>query len=197
MRIKRNFWPIIIGVIIFFLSCFCFNGINGEAQAAGYYRSASVRILHASPDAPPVDVLIDDKVVLTNVAYKGASSFLMVKSGMQNIKVNAAGTTTTVIDADVQLPRDTCTTIIAADFLSQIKALVLSDTDSAPGESNLKIRVVHASPSASAVDVYVTTPDADLSGLNPTITNLAFQDATDFLEISEGTYQIREPHRMS
>ena len=103
MQIKRNFWPIIIGCIIFFLGCFSLNGINGKAEAAGYYRSASMRVLHASPDAPPVDILIDDKVVLTNVAYKGASPFLMIKSGMRNIKVNAAGTTTTVINTDVQL----------------------------------------------------------------------------------------------
>ena len=191
MRIKKNFSLIIIAFNIFLLGCFGINGYSGKALAADFFNSASVRILHASPDAPPVDVLIDDRIVLNDIAYKEASPFLMIRSGTRNIKVNAAGTSTTVIDANVEFPRDSVTTIVAVDFFSQIKALVLPDTDFPPGASNLKIRVVHGSPSAPAVDIYVTAPNEDLSMLNPTITNLDFQGATEFLEIPESNYQVR------
>ena len=63
--------------------------------------TAQVRVVHGSPDAPAVDVLVDGAVVLNNVAYKDASGYLGVPEGTRNIKVNAAGTATSVINANV------------------------------------------------------------------------------------------------
>jgi len=57
-----------------------------------------------------------NKIVLANVPYKTASEFLSVASGSRNIKVNAAGTSTTVINADLDFVLNSFTTIIAADF---------------------------------------------------------------------------------
>ena len=73
-----------------------------------------VRVVHASPDAPGVDVLVDDAVVLSNVPYLGVSAYLDVPSGGRNLKVNAAGTASTVIDADADLADGSDYTVIAA-----------------------------------------------------------------------------------
>jgi len=152
---------------------------------------AYLRVLHGSPNAPDVDVLIDDRVVLQDVSYKSASQFLPVTPGTRNIKVNAAGTSTTVIDADLTLARDSLSTVIATGFLDQIMPLVLSDDDNPPSGNLLKLRVVHGSPSAPPVDVYVTAPGVDLATTSPTLTNVSYTEFSDFLEISEGDYQIR------
>jgi hypothetical protein len=154
-------------------------------------NSASVRVLHGSPDAPNVDILVDNQVVLADVPYKAASQFLSIASGNRNIKVNVAGTSTTVIDANLNLATDSFTTIIAKDFVAQIAALVLPDEGSPASGNLLRIRVVHGSPSAPAVDVYVTAPGADINAATPTLLNVAFEDVSDFLEIPEGDYQIR------
>jgi hypothetical protein len=153
--------------------------------------SASIRVLHASPDAPNVDVLLDNQVVLSDVSYKQASDFLSVLVGTRNVKVNAAGTSTTVIDADLTLAFDSFTTIIATNFLAQIEPLVLPDENFPPSGNLLKIRVVHSAPSAPPVDVYVTAPGADINTAAPTLSNVAFTEFSDFLEIPEGDYQIR------
>ena len=154
-------------------------------------NEASIRVLHASPDAPNVDVLVDGQAVLTDVPYKAASQFLSILSGNRNIKVNVAGTSTSVIDANVNFATDSLTTIIATNFVAQIEALVLDDEGTPPSGNLLKIRVVHSSPSAPAVDVYVTAPGADINAENPTLTNVPFKANSDFLEIPEGDYQIR------
>jgi len=187
MRLNIKYLSIItFGIIIFLLGSFGFPGLSYSSG------SALLRVMHASPDAPPVDVLLDGHVVLSNVPYKGASGFLEIADGTHNIKVNAAGTSVTVIDKDINLAEDSLTTIIAVNFLSQIDALVLHDTDSPPGdEHKLKIRVIHASPSAPTVDVYVTAPGADLSVLDPTIKDLTYLKCLGFLKIPEGSYQIR------
>jgi hypothetical protein len=74
---------------------------------------AYVRVVHASPDAPNVDVLVDNVVVLTNVAYEAASAYLDVPAGTRNLKVNATGTTTTVINADVAVTSGMYYTVMA------------------------------------------------------------------------------------
>ena len=65
---------------------------------------ARVLVVHAAPDAPAVDLLVDNvKVNATALSYPNNTGYLEVPSGTRNIKVNATGTTTTVINADVPL----------------------------------------------------------------------------------------------
>jgi hypothetical protein len=150
-----------------------------------------LRVLHGSPNAPAVDVLVDNGAVLTNVPYKTASGYLSVNSGTRNIKVNAAGSTTTVINADVNLARDTDTTVIATNVLASIEPVVLTDDNTAPASGQIKLRLVHAAPGAGNVDIYVTAPGADLATTSPTLTNIPFKAASSYLAVPAGTYRVR------
>ncbi|MGZ8399296.1 MAG: DUF4397 domain-containing protein [Gemmatimonadales bacterium] len=152
---------------------------------------AGVRVVHASPDAPNVDVLVDDAQVLSAVPYLGASGYLDVPAGSRNVKVNAAGTSTTVIDADLPLTAGTSYTVIAGGLVSDIAPIVVEDDLSAPSSGNVKVRAVHGAPSAPAVDIYVTAPGADLAAATPTLTNVPFGAASDYLEVPAGDYQVR------
>ena len=48
---------------------------------AGPSTESRVRVVHASPDAPAVDVLVDGSEVLSDVPYGNASTYLTVASG--------------------------------------------------------------------------------------------------------------------
>ena len=102
--------------------------------------NARVRVVHASPDAPNVDVLVDNAVTLSNVPYLGVSDYLEVPSGNRNLKVNAAGTATTVVDADVDLTDGSDYTVIASGLVSAIELLVLQDDNTAPAAGNVRVR---------------------------------------------------------
>jgi hypothetical protein len=41
------------------------------------------------------------------------------------------------------------------------------------------------------VDVYVTAPGADLATATPALTGVEFGDASDYLEVPAGDYQVR------
>jgi hypothetical protein len=161
------------------------NGGTGPTTQAG------VRVVHASPDAPNVDVLVDDAQVLSAVPYLGSSSYLEVPSGTRNVKVNAAGTSTTVINADLPLTAGTDYTVIAGGLVSSIEPLVLTDDRTAPPAGNVKVRAVHGAPSAPAVDIYVTAPGADLQAATPALSNVPFGAASDYLTVPAGDYQVR------
>lgn len=169
------------------LTAACGNDDN-TGPAAG---SARLRAVHASPDAPSVDVLVDNAVALSNVPYLGVSEYLDVAAGSRNLKVNATGTATTVINADADLADGRDYTVIASGLVSAIAPLVLQDDNTAPAAGNVRIRAIHGAPSAPAVDIYVTPPGADLAGAAPALSNVGFGDVADYLEAPAGTYQVR------
>ncbi len=158
------------------------TGPDGEAR---------VRVVHASPDAPDVDVLLDDSEVLGDVPYLSASDYLEAEAGDHNVKVNAAGTATTVIDADVSLVDGTDYTVIAAGAAEAIEPLVLRDDNSEPAAGNARVRAIHGAPGAPAVDIYVTAPDADLETTIPVLANVEFGDVSDYIDAPAGDYQVR------
>ena len=125
------------------------TGPGGEAR---------VRVVHASPDAPAVDVLVDDAEVLGDVPYLASSDYLDLTPGQRNLKVNAAGTATTVIDADVDLTDGSDYTVIASGPLAAIAPIVLEDDNTAPSAGNVRVRAIHGAPGAPALDIYVTEP---------------------------------------
>lgn len=158
------------------------TGPGGEAR---------VRVVHASPDAPAVDVLVDDAEVLGDVPYLASSDYLDLTPGQRNLKVNAAGTATTVIDADVDLTDGVDYTVIASGPLAAIAPIVLEDDNTAPSAGNVRVRAIHGAPGAPAVDIYVTAPGADLEAETPVLTGVEFGDVADYIEAPAGDYQVR------
>lgn len=164
---------------------------DDDDDNTGPEGEARVRVVHASPDAPDVDVLLDDTVVLSDVPYLAASDYLEAPAGEHNVKVNAAGTTTTVIDEDVTLDDGADYTVIASDLVAALTPIVLEDDNSTPAAGNARVRAIHGAPSAPTVDVYVTAPGADLEGETPVLTGVEFGDVADYLEVPAGDYQVR------
>jgi len=152
---------------------------------------ARVRVMHGSPNAPAVDVLVDGQPVLTGVAYPQNSSYLVVPAGARNLQVRVAGTSTVVIDETTTLQANSDYTVIASGLVVSIQAWVLADDNSPPGPGMTKVRLVHNAPSAPEVDIYVTAPGADLNAATPVLTSVPFAAASPYLEVAAGTYQVR------
>ena len=157
----------------------------------GPATEAGVRVVHASPDAPDVDVLVDGATVLSDVPYLTASDYLGVAAGSRNLKVNAAGSTTSVIDANVNLVDGADYTVIAGGLVSSIEPIVLEDDRTAPAAGSVRVRAVHGAPSAPAVDIYITAPGADIAGMAPALANVAFGASSEYIEAPAGSYQVR------
>lgn len=152
---------------------------------------AQVRVVHASPDAPNVDVLVDEGVALTNVAYGAASGFLEVPAGTRRLRVRATGGTAAVIDANVPFASAASYTVLATGLLADIQPVVATDNLTDPASGQVKLRVIHAAAGVAGVDVYATAPDADINTATPVLTNVAFRAVSDYLTVPAGTYQLR------
>jgi hypothetical protein len=140
---------------------------------------ARVRVLHASPDAPAVDVHVDGALVdaLTNVPFAALSEYLTLPAGEHRVEVFATGTDeNAVIDATLALKAGTSYTVAATNALASIEAQVIVD-DPAPTTDGAQLRVVHFSADAPPVDV---APDG-AAPADAVVKNLSYPDATDYL----------------
>ncbi len=162
----------------------------------------TVRALHASPDAPAVNIIVNGATALTGVDYSQGSGFVPVVE-QNNIQVEAitpAGNAI-VIDADVNLDYNTEASILAVgtvdpadDGLGVFALPIVNPSDSLITPGFFRAQIVHGSASAPAVNVYVTGLGDDLSMASPVNgvgTPLSFEDYTGQLEVPEGDYQIR------
>jgi hypothetical protein len=159
--------------------------IAGPTTAAG---TSMVRVLHASPDAPAVDVYLDGTAVsaLANVPFGVISGYLAIPAGAHNVKVYATGTTTSpVIDADVTVAAGKKYTIAATGAVASIAAQVIQDSP-APSCTTAKVRVVHFSADAPAVDI-ATSGSAPADAV---IKGLAYPNASGYLALPGGTYDL-------
>lgn len=146
---------------------------------------ARVRAVHASPDAPAVDILVNGGVAFANVPFRAISDYAMLPPGTYNIQVVPAGATTpVVIDADVTVEAGKDYTVAATGLLASIAPLVLVDDNSAPATGNAHVRFIHLSPDAPAVDIAVAGGGPVIFG------NVAFGGVGAYTPVPAGTYDL-------
>ena len=151
-----------------------------------------LRVVHASPDAPAVDVYVDNESVLTDVPFGEVSDYQTLAGGTRNVTITAAGDREAVVfDGTVTLDPRSVNTLAATGQVdgeeSTFLPVLYRDDALEPGADEAALSVVHLSPDAPAVDV--TTEDGTVLAENVT-----FRNASDYATVPAGDYtvEIRE-----
>ncbi|WP_395342550.1 DUF4397 domain-containing protein [Ningiella sp. W23] len=157
--------------------------------------NAQIRIIHASPDAPAVDVLANGNSVggLADLDYQTATGLAFIRTGSFEFTVEAqlpGGASASVITLPATLENDVQYNVLAIGEVANIAGLVVANPETAVGDGNIRAQVVHGAPNAPTVDIYVTAPDADIAVSQPLAT-LAFGEFTGQVEVPAGSYRIR------
>mgnify|MGYP001818418042 FL=1 len=173
-----------------------------EVTATEYLECAAtptLRALHASPDAPLVNIWIDETPALTGVDFNQGSGFVGVGQA-ENVTEDGAdvrvrvegiipGGNADVLDATLPFGFGTETTVIASGTIEEdtfAPIIITNGAGEAIADGSFRAQVVHAAPGAPAVDVYVTTLDGEL--VNPVNgdESLAFGEYTGRQEVPSG-----------
>ena len=147
-------------------------------------QNASVLIVHASPDAPGVDILVDDAQAVTNLTFPKNTGYVDLPSGTRNVQVNVTNSATTVIEADLKLDAEKSYSVFAVNSVSSIEPLVLVDDLSTPASGKAHVRFVHLSPDAPAVDIAVASGGPVVFG------DVSFKEYKGFTPLDAGTYNL-------
>lgn len=151
----------------------------------GNLSKSYIRVLHAVPDAPNVDVYADDQLIAKDLAFGKYTDYIPVPEGSYEITVYAAGKKSNpVLDHMIMIRPDTTHTIAAVGTINTIGLLAIPDrTDgNAPGKS--LVRFCHLSPNAPAVDI--TLPDGTII-----FRNVSFKQLTHYLAVNPMTYTLQ------
>ncbi len=165
---------------------------NGASELLDAATPAELRVVHASADAPAVDIVANNNFeapLIEDLAFTEFAGYVDLAADSYNVKVVAAGTETAVIDSDLELAAGTAYNVIAANELASIEPLVLT-ADNRRVATESKLRIVHASPTAANVDIYLVEVGTDITTVTPTLADVAFLADTDFLSVAPGTYEV-------
>ena len=174
---------------------------KGAAAALVRDSRAALRIAHFSPTVPAVDVFLKapgeanavGNRALSSVSFPQDSGFLAVPAGTYDASVALTGSLAGVLNLNgAALARGSSTSVLAIGLLNgtgaQALRLAAFADDRAPVAGQAKVRVIHLSPDAPAVDVVVVTGGSISS--RP-VTNLAFPNATaSALTLPPATYRL-------
>ncbi|MFN0188815.1 MAG: DUF4397 domain-containing protein [Bacteroidia bacterium] len=155
---------------------------DGDAPTPA--ASGKLMIVHASPDAPGVDLLLDGtKLNSSDVMYTDNTAYVSAAAGTRVLKVNVAGTSTTALQASLPIVSNKNYSVFAIDSVSNLSGLFVEDNLATPASGKAHVRFIHLSPDAPAVDVAVT-------GGAVVFGNKIFKDFTAFTPLDANTYNL-------
>jgi hypothetical protein len=153
------------------------------AVGCGGSGAANLRVLHAAPTEPQVNILVDGNTVNSNLAYSANTGYISVSSGSRHFQVEAVNSSTPIVDTTLTLADSTNTTVVVTGT-STITPIVLTDDTTAPTSGTAEIRLVNAAPSMGAADVYVVPTGTSIVGVNALVSGLTFQTASAYQNIT-------------
>ena len=150
------------------------------------------RVAHLSPDAPNVDIYVEGEQVREGISYGTVTDYRDLPPGTYTVQVVPAGEDPSeavleeTVEAGDEDPTIDGLLAVIGEVAAEnqpLEALFLDDDNSPVDPGTARVRVVHASPDAPAVDV-VAGENGDAL-----FENVAFSES-GYTEVAEGEYTL-------
>ncbi len=168
------------------------SGGISSFQIADAGNSAGLRVIQASPDTPPMDVVVEanfDAPMASNLLYTQNSVMTAVPNGEVNLNFTVPGSSTEFLYEDqVSLNGGTEYNLYLIDDFEDLRSLTVA-TDRRSITTESRFRIVNAAPDSGQISIYVTdTADEELTNNNVLVRDLQFGFATAYFRIGPGDY---------
>ncbi len=171
------------------LAAFAAAFVSLAPRGAAAADTGRVRVMHASPDAPAVDIFVDGAKAVTALAFPSNTPYVSLPAGGHTVEVFVSpsdGSGDPVLSAilDVQAGKDY--TVLAVGTLAggNLGLEVFEDNNATPAAGNAHVRLIHASPDAPPVKVAVAGTDTYI------FTGVAFRAFGPYTPVPAGTYDL-------
>ncbi|WP_347159751.1 DUF4397 domain-containing protein [Pontibacter chitinilyticus] len=146
-----------------------------------------VSFYQGSPDAPDLDIQLDNKVINNSgFKYAGYSGYLTLSPGEHQIKYTPVSGANAFVDSTLTFKEDKAYSLFTVNRQQNMELLVLQDSIITPASGKAALRIVNLSPDAPAVDV--STSGATATSLASAVN---FKGATQFQELASGRYTLQ------
>lgn len=180
--------PLTIAAVLVFILMFAVSGPLALAQqatpAVTGVPNPTVRIVHASPDAPAVRVLVDGEAVTPELTYGAATEYIDLTAGDHQVQVVPADSDAAIIDQTVTLGGWTSSILAVVGDLANIQLLqqAVDVSETEPGQA--RVRLLNADPQGANLGLGIAGSQDTLVG------GTGFPNASDYAAVDPGTYDI-------
>jgi hypothetical protein len=120
--------------------------------------------------------------------------YAAILAGARTLVLKRTADTNTVVatfSPNIEAERDYSVFAVGGAGATAVASFVTTDTNAVPAAGQVRVRVLNLSPTAGAVDVFITAVNANLATATPSAANLAYQRASAYLTLAAGTFQVR------
>lgn len=156
---------------------------RAAAQDAAAEADATVRFVHGSPGAPPVDVLVDGQPILEGLASGEASQYLVITPQEHRLQVVPSGQTAeaALFDETIDAAPGRAYVVAVFGLLNDLQGAVYDVNLDEIEPENARVRLINLSPEAGEVDLLETGGDEWFG-------NVGLGAATDYRDVAPGSY---------
>lgn len=147
---------------------------------------AYVSLYHTSPNAPELDVVVDNNRINSQpFGYTDYTNYLNFRTGDRNFRFNSFNASSALVDTTFNFIDGNFYSLFVINDLSKIEAIVVADSSEAPATGKAKVRFIHLSPDAPAVNIGLDDESA-----TPLFDSKNFKQVTDFVELDAKRYSF-------
>lgn len=143
---------------------------------------SQVRFVHAVPAAPAIDIYANGQLVIDELEFGEATTYVNAPVGIHNITVTATGTITPLWEQQITVGEDSALTMIASSS-ADLQFTAFEDDLAALAEGNARFLLIHAIADGPAVDV-VTLDNS------PIAQNLEYNRSVGTFDVPAGVYDV-------
>jgi hypothetical protein len=158
---------------------------------------ANLQVVNTSPDAPPIDVLLDGTTVIRHLDYAEGTGEQPIPPGSHSltIQIETPGTPTTVVGPTTLDAAANMDYVVAVEGNvgtnpATITTVVFPHTLALVPAQSTQIQVLNATSGPAALAVYLTAPGADLASSTP-LGTAPYQGSVGPTQVAAGTWQMR------
>lgn len=177
----RRLFIHLLGILLcsyFYSSCGPVYELPTTPTTPSLGTGTKIRFLNASVGSPGLDLLINNKKVLSNYTYKLVSYFIDLKPGAHEFKIRETGSTTDILKDTLNVDSGkTYTLQLVGNYIAP-ELLLISRSNQYPTSGKSLVRFVNAANELLNIDINLKTPTE-----NFLLTEVKFKNSSSYMEV--------------
>ncbi|HET9054178.1 MAG TPA: DUF4397 domain-containing protein, partial [Cyclobacteriaceae bacterium] len=173
-------WTLSCAMLLTFTACL------DEDDPAPNIPVAYVSLYHGSPDAPALDIEVDNNQINTApFNYAEYTGYLRFYTGDRNLKFGPYASSSVNIDTTVTFEPDKAYSVFVTDEFENSGVLILNDNADPAASGKANVRIINLSPDAGDINFMVAEATGNWTE------DLGFKEATEFMEVDAGEFDFQ------
>jgi hypothetical protein len=151
---------------------------------------SQVRVIDTSPDAPGIDVYLNNSALVYNLGFGTITSYVPADPNTYTITTKVNGSSQVLTSGKATFATSKQYTILLGNIAANLQQSTITDQGQAAPTGQIAMRFLDQATRVGAMDIYLVPAGAKFTSVTPIVTNITFGTNTGYLNVPTGTYTI-------